>query len=281
MDKLFSNMLPYEKILIIMGMIFFLVLLFLMIWNVIKKSSITMLLPFFLIPIIMVAYPTIQSIKIGDVIINVKNLTEEVNKNPADTLANKQLTEALVQLKSKDRVTQNSNALITLANAQIALGKYDSASLYLNKADNVDPDSKEVLSTKEDLNRKIILRENFSRSVSQLNGQIDHLKKYPEDTEYVHQIVKTLSALETPGYVNPNELITIAKSYAIVGSKDQSLQIINKLNSSGNIHISNLKDSIQNQTYQDQFFKHTVTPEVNMADIQKIRLNQTMIRKLK
>ncbi len=95
MNNLFNNMLSYETILAIMGMIFFLVLVFALVWSVLKKRNITKLLPFFIIPIIMVAYPTLKSIKIGDFILDIQAQSKIVENNPRDTAAVKRLEESL------------------------------------------------------------------------------------------------------------------------------------------------------------------------------------------
>ncbi|MGH2643164.1 MAG: hypothetical protein ACRDE2_04395, partial [Chitinophagaceae bacterium] len=153
---------PYEVALLIMGIGFFLILIFLLIWCVMKKRAITSLLPFFLLPIIMVAYPAIKSVKVGNIVINntnqVEKLTGIVSNNPGDTAAVEKLKNAVVQLKNTKGVEQNGSALIAIANAQIAIGRYDSASLYLNKAEKVAPGMKRIDSSRRVLVRKIKLR---------------------------------------------------------------------------------------------------------------------------
>lgn len=275
-------MLPYEEVLTIMGIVFFLVLLFLLIWNVIKQRSVTLLLPFFLVPVIMVAFPTLQSVKVGDIVINVKELTKKVQDDPSDTAAVQELKENLAQLKDNERLFQNDNALLAVANAQIALGRYDSASLYLHKAERINPESEAVFATKNDLNEKLKVRENFSNKIIELNTRIDHLKQVPQDTQTVYQIAKALSEIQMPTYLNPNEMTALAKSYAIIGDRQQSLQILGKLEAAGqpsDINVNNLKDSIQNNSYQRQFFKGETAPKApDMELIQnKNLLNKTVI----
>lgn len=289
MNKLFNNMAPYQAILAIMGMVIFMALVFLLIWSVMKKRSITLLLPFFLIPVIMVAFPTLKSIKVAGISIDIQEtqkLAAVVSNNPADTAAANRLEENITQLKKNDNFSKNSDALLAVAKGQLALGKYDSASLYLNKAEKIAPDSKEIMATKHVLNQKIKLRENFSMSVQKLNRQIEHLKQSPGDTQSVHQIVETLSNLKAPAYVHSNEVVTLAKAYAITGDQQQSLKAINKINTAAipeNSNINNLKDSIQNSTYQKQFFKHTVPPKIIIPQSvqNKQILNQSVIHRIK
>lgn len=158
MNNLFKNMLPYEVMLTVMGIVVFLVLIFALIWNVVKGRSVAGLLPVFLIPVVMVAYPTLQSIRIGEVLINIKNQTAIVQNNPSDTNAANLLKESLNQVKTNSRFLQNGHALLVVANAQAALGRYDSASLYLHKAAKISPQSEELLSAQKALNEKIEVR---------------------------------------------------------------------------------------------------------------------------
>lgn len=273
MNGFFQNMLPYEVILVIMGMVLFLALVFLLIWSVMKKRSVTTLLPFFLLPVIMVAYPTIKSIKIGNIAIDninkVKGLTDIVTEHPADTAAAGQLKDAVAQLKATQRIGQNGTALLTIANAQMALGKYDSASLYLDKAIKVAPAMGQIDSSKQALRQKIKLREDFSKNIGALNDEIEQLKKSPDDTQSVQRITDALTILKYPDYVHPNEALTLAKCYAIAGDRQQSLNIITRLDTTvldqGNI-VDQLKDSIRNNTYQLQFFRHAVPPKTILLD---------------
>lgn len=162
MNDLFKNMPSYETILVIMAIPLFLILIFLLIWCVIKKRTITALLPFFLLPIIMVAYPAIKSVKVGNIVIDntsqVEKLTGIVSDNPGDTVAVTKLKNAVVQLKNTKGVEQSGNALLAIANAQIAIGRYDSASLYLNKAEKVAPGMERIDSSRRVLVRRIKLK---------------------------------------------------------------------------------------------------------------------------
>ncbi|TAM99612.1 MAG: hypothetical protein EPN39_06140 [Chitinophagaceae bacterium] len=162
MNDLFKNMPSYETILVIMAIPLFLILIFLLIWCVIKKRTITTLLPFFLLPIIMVAYPAIKSVKVGNIVIDntsqVEKLTGIVSNNPGDTVAVAKLKNAVVQLKNTKGVEQSGNALLAIANAQIAIGRYDSASLYLNKAEKVAPGMERIDSSRRVLVRRIKLK---------------------------------------------------------------------------------------------------------------------------
>lgn len=278
-NDFFDSMPPYEFILLIMGVVFFLVLLFLLVWGIMHKRSISTLLPFFLAPIIMVAYPTIKSVTIGNVVINTTNTVTEftkiVDNNPGDTVAVANLKKATTELKTTKGVEQNGQALLAITNAQIAMGSYDSASLYLNKAEKVAPGLAKIGVTRQVLTNKIKLQQDFSSNISLLNEEIGKLKRSQGDTVYLHRIAQTLANLKVPEYVHSNELVTVAKSYAVIGNQEQSLAIIQKLSAPSaaeNNHITALKDSIEQHTYQKQF--------VNQAQTSRISLTKTMQNKI-
>lgn len=109
----------------------------------------------------MVGYPSVKSIQVGNDIIGIQKLTQEVNQNPGDSITRKSLAVAVSQLKSNNRLPGSKAGLIAVANAQIALGKLDSASLYINKAEILSPESPEVKSLKERLNTKRIQKSDF------------------------------------------------------------------------------------------------------------------------
>lgn len=258
MNSLFKNMLSYEIILAVMGMVIFIALVFLLIYNVMKKQSITTLLPFFLVPIIMVAYPTLKSIKVGDIILDIQEQAKIVEQNPKDTAAAQQLEKSIAQIKSNDRLLNNSNALVAVANAQMVLGNYSAATNFLNKAKQVDPETAGIVSVGNELNQRIEVRNNFVNKIDDLKNQISNLKRSPGDTLSLKKLNKTLAEINPPRYVQPDEAVVIAKSYAIAGEKQQSLQIINKLDSTQSAsknNIATLKDSIRDQSYQKQFVR--------------------------
>jgi hypothetical protein len=205
--------------------------------------------------------------------------------DPTDTARVAQLEQKTAELKATRGAGGSGKALLAITNAQIALGQYDSASLYLDKTEKIAPGADKIDSTRQVLTKKIKLREDFSNRIHILNDQMDQLKQSPGDTGSVRQIVKTLSDLEVPAYVHTNELVTLARSYAVTGNPEQSLQVMKKLSESaspGDPDIHNLKDSIQNNTYQKQFFKHAAPPKIKLPGTvqNKQMLDHAVIQKL-
>lgn len=257
-------MLPYEIILSVMGIIIFLALIFLMVWMVMKKRSITILLPFFLISIVMVAFPTLSSVKVGDFIIEIREQAKLVRNNPNDTEAVQNLLNSLNQIDSNKKLLNNSDALIAAAEAKIVLGDYESASEYLEKGKELNPESAEISSTQDLLNEKIASKKQFQKNINSLNIAIEQLKETPSDSRAIRSVEEILTEMKAPDYVSADEVLTIARSYAIVGQQKQSLQAIDIIKPSSeqeNNNINNLKDSIENNNF------HRQIPE-NLREIQ-------------
>lgn len=277
-------MLSYEIILAVMGMVFFLVLLFALVWSIMKKRTFIKLLPFFILPIIMVAYPTLKSIRVGDIILDIQAQSKIVENNPGDTSAVKKLEASLEQLKGDERLSNNSDALLAAARAEMVLGNYDSASVSLDKAQQADPNTAGIVSLRNELNQKIELNNVFINNVAKLKTQIATLKESPGDTESINKINHTLSEIKVPRYVKPDQVLTIAKAYAISGDKQQSLKIIDHVASAPNSEkrLTPLKDSIVNQTFQKQFYRHgtpiKITPDSTLHN-KVIFKNPVIIRR--
>jgi hypothetical protein len=129
--EFFEGLLPYEIVLLIMGGILFAVLLFMLIYFVINKRSYMGILPFFIIAIIMVGFPSIQKIKIDNGIIEIEKLSKTVEQNPADTEAKRKLEIKLKEVG--DRQISTSRNLKILEKASIAVGNDQMAVDYRNK----------------------------------------------------------------------------------------------------------------------------------------------------
>lgn len=264
MGEFYSTMPPFDTTLFILGIIFFLVLLVLLIWSVVKAHPFKALTPFFLLPVFMIAYPSVRSISFSGILVETNNQVKAVTQNPADSSARKSLENDLAKLKSSNLLSKSERGLTAVASAQIALGKYDSASLYLDRANNLNPASKEVPVLRKELNYQVTITNNFLKNISSLNEQIRQLQQSPGNSQSLNNIAQILTSIRMPPYVQPNDILTLAKSYAITGNTQQSLEAINKLSevsSENDMKLNLLKDSISGGDFQKQFFRGEVHPK--------------------
>lgn len=266
MKEFISHSQPFELVLAILGIVLFLALLFILIWNAIHKRSFAALLPFFILPIGMIAYPTIKSLKVPGIEIEIINrtleLSQKVTNNPSDTAAIRDLKLITGELKGKDQLSKNPQALVAVVKAEQALGRYDSAAVYLGKADKIAPNSNEVESVRKSLRKDIKVRNTFEKDVGQLNKTLGELKQKPGDSASVNRIHAILGNLNAPPFIYSNQAMIIAKSLAVAGYQQQSIKVLNTLKENGPLNVASLdglKDSIETQTFQRKFYKNEVS----------------------
>lgn len=128
---LFEGLLSYEIVLLALGMLLFLVLLFLLIFCVITKRSYVGILPLFLVCIIMLGFPSIQKIKFDNGVLEIEKLTKKVEQNPRNIEAKRELETKLKQIEGKEISTPST--LRILEKAYTVVGDSPKATIYRNK----------------------------------------------------------------------------------------------------------------------------------------------------
>lgn len=248
MSKFFNGMLPFEIVLLIMGVIIFLALIFLLIWNDLKKEKIVALLPFFLIPVILVGYPSVQSVEFKDDGLSIQKYTQDVKADPTDTASIHALTDKLEAFRSNpSRVMNNPEALATIAGAQLALGNLDSAALTIGQASRIAPQSGDVKRTAAEINQHLVVRQQFNSGVSSLEQDLLKLQSHPGDTLATGNITRVLSTMQQPAYIDAPSALVLAKALAVMNQPAQSVQVINQVLSTNasSVEARQLKASIQ------------------------------------
>ena len=89
--KLLEGIQLHELVLIILGFILGLVLIFVFLFGALRGKPNLKLLYGFIAPLIMIGYPSIQSIEFSKDVIKIDKLVEQVNRNPTDTVATRAL----------------------------------------------------------------------------------------------------------------------------------------------------------------------------------------------
>lgn len=145
----FDGLYLYEIVLLVLGVLFFLVLLFVLVYSIMTKQAIKGFIFIFLIPIIMIGYPSIQKIKIGNIEIEIARLTHAVEQNPTDTKARAALIERLSEIER--RPISSPSSLIKLAKAHAVIGNRTKADTYIDSVLKVKPYSKEAIILRKSL----------------------------------------------------------------------------------------------------------------------------------
>lgn len=230
MSTFFSGMLPFEIVLLMMGVVAFAALIFLLIWNSIKKQKIISLLPFFLIPVLLVGYPSVQSVQFNNDGLTIQKYTQAVMQDPTDTAATRVLNEKLEAYKSNpSRVMHNAGALTTIANAQLALGNLDSARLTIRQASSIAPNSGDIKRASEEIDQHLAIRQQFQRQIGELQQSLVKLQSDPGDTAATGHITSLLTSLKQPTYVDASSALVMAKALAVMNQPTQSVQVIDKV----------------------------------------------------
>ncbi len=135
MKNLFDGLLLYEVTLLILGVILFLILSIGLLYYIIKKEQIAKLLAFFIIPIVMIGYPSINQISISNDKIELTKYQQQLIENPDDSVAMKKV-ETITE-KLEERATSPKD-LVQVSTSNLLLGNNVKAVNLANKALSMD-----------------------------------------------------------------------------------------------------------------------------------------------
>jgi tetratricopeptide (TPR) repeat protein len=219
----------YEIILMITGGILFLALVFALIWNVVKGKNIVSLLPFFFLPILMIGWTAIKSVSYDNGKIDIEKTANELIKNPADTALQKKLEKSVAAFDTT-RATNDPVALNNISKAYYALGKYDDASVYNQKALSINPGLPQAINLKAGIEKQAAIKTNFRQSIQELSNSVAAADtgKAALTPAAAQKIVGILQTIKHPVYTDEKSSLVIAKALALINKKEQSMQVVNK-----------------------------------------------------
>lgn len=222
--KLLQGIQVHEIILMILGFILGLSLVFVFIYTALKNRLNLLLIYFFIAPVVMIGYPSIRSIEFGKDVVKIERLVEQVNNDPLDTDAQKELINNLKQLPAS-RCKTSSEAMLAIAHAQTALGQYDSAFVTINRAVELDPNSVRARESHRAIEEKKETQKRFEKRIRQLEDVIKKLEKQPADTKLRDTIAQNLRQLDAPVHLENHQIILVAKALAIMDNKLEAVAI--------------------------------------------------------
>ena len=135
MEGIFSGLLLYEVVLLILGVFLFLILSVGLLFYIIRKEQIKKLLLFFVLPIIMIAYPSIKEISISKDKIQLTKYQEEFIKNPNDSVAREKVIEYTKKLEDRASSPEDN---VQISKSKLLLGNHNEAIDFANKASSKD-----------------------------------------------------------------------------------------------------------------------------------------------
>jgi len=122
---MFDGLHSYEIVLMVLGIVMFVMLAAVMFLYVYRERKLTTLLPFFMLPVVMIGLPAFQKISFGNNVVSVEKALATLERNPGDTKARAELAESVNQIAP--RPTTDPKVNLTLARAYKALGQRDHA----------------------------------------------------------------------------------------------------------------------------------------------------------
>ena len=255
--KLLEGVSLSELILMGLGLVLGIVLLSVFVYTAIKKEPNLNLIYAFLIPVIMIGYPSIQKVQFDKGVVTIDKYAAEVEKNPLDTTAHKQLNQAIEAIPA-GVAKESSSAMTAIAKGQAALGQYETARVTANKAWELDSTSPKVVEVRNMIRSRQIEKRRFDDDVNKLGDKVsrwEHNHNDSKDRDSIGQVLHSIDAPkngESPLHVDPKSLLTVAKAAAIDGHSQDALKMLDdilKINPDSQEAIE-LKRRIENKEFE-------------------------------
>ncbi|HVU56293.1 MAG TPA: hypothetical protein VHD83_14610 [Puia sp.] len=229
--SIFNGLYGYEVIMLVLGVMLFLVLIFILLRSVVKDQPWGKLVPFFLLPIFMIGFPSFKKLSYDDGKIELEKATHSLSDDPTDTTIRKQAEAAIRSVEGRGQ--QDPGALVALAGAHWALGNYDSCQQLVMKAEGLSPADTALRRQIGTLQAKVQLHNQFKRDVDVLDGYLKRIQSGDKDTALARSMAAILDTLKKPVYVSDKDALVISKAYVALDHPDKALQVTDKIVESG------------------------------------------------
>jgi tetratricopeptide (TPR) repeat protein len=206
---------PGEVVLLILGIVLFVVLVIAFFYQLTHQRSIAALLGFFILPVVMIGYPTITSIQYGNGVVTVEKSTDQLLNNPADAQSRQALEQQVQGISA--RASGDPKDTVTLAKAQFALGHEEEAAQNLQKA----------LQAKADLPEALLLKQKMEIAQN-LQSLAAKVEQEPANQEARNDLQKNITAAGQLKWANPNAVTSLARAQTALGDHTAALKTINQ-----------------------------------------------------
>lgn len=125
LERLTDGLQLHEVAMFILGVLLFVVLLFLIVLFALRKRQLKPLLLFFIIPIVMLGWPSIAKIQLNKEGLILVNTLKELERNPDDIALQKKVEQSIQVLEEKN--VNAPDLLADIANAKYLLGNDQAA----------------------------------------------------------------------------------------------------------------------------------------------------------
>lgn len=209
---------------LVCGIVLFVFVLGLLVYLVINKRSAVWLLPLFVVAIIMIGFPAIQSFKIGGAEVDLKSSLDFANQHPGDTTVTNQLAQSVDQMESLI-TTNGSTAAVAeqIARGNEILGRTDQAIQWAGAALNKSPGS----TTAQELLARVQIQKLIPPNLTKVTPEAR-----PE-------LVKALSALNQQSNLSADSHLTLSRAQWVLGQTNEAVASLRSaFETDTNLHTS-------------------------------------------
>ena len=209
MATLTDGLFVYEIVLAVLGSLLFLLLIPLLWRQVWQGRPYRGLLAFFLLPVGMIGFPGLESIKYEKGILTLARATSQLEQDPDDPDARQVVEQQVVE--ATNRPTTNPEAKIQIARAQFALGEHAVAEATVDQALQAQPASPAA----RDLKDRIL----FDRTLSELAVKVE---QDPTDAPARQQLQAAVLEAVEQSVASPTMLVNIAAGAVALGRTEEA-----------------------------------------------------------
>ena len=286
--NIFQNLCPHESILMILGIVLFAALIFVLIWSVVKEKKVGILLPFFLLPVIMVGYPSLGTIKYENNKFELENQKQKLFEGDFTPEEYEAFTTAYLAIAQSCKSNHDPEAQESLAEAQLATGNFEEAREIASRTLNLQPGNLAAQEIVRQSSEQIQQENVFLEKINQLNRIISLTESQSmERVEAVKRMAEILAGLQLPQNIESRDALVMAKALAYTGEKKSALEMVNqviqnpRVNREEMARAAELKAEIENDRYappqretlqQEEFQQNpALSPEI--INQQRLKMN--------
>lgn len=196
--KFFNGLYSFEIVLMVLGVLLFVALLIAFLRLVFTGKPYAALLMFFVLPIVMIAYPSIQSVTFGNDSVTIDKGTTELLDHPDDKQLRATLQADVEKISA--RPARDAETAATLARAHFALGNDEAAQANLQKALQANPN----LPAAKELQQKIELTHKLTTLTATVAAKDDPAAKA--------ELAKTVSQINQLKLANPQARAAVQRA---------------------------------------------------------------------
>jgi tetratricopeptide (TPR) repeat protein len=203
--KIFDGMFLYEITLLFLGIVLFLVMIVILIGKVYTRQSLNVLIPFFVLPVVMIGFPGISQANFMNGMLTLQTKTNLALEQPDNQELLDEISQEVANLSS--RPIRRPENLMILGEAYEAVGKNNEAERVSEAVLQKQPDNADA----QNLQLRLSLREN-----------IEQVRENPEDTQAVREMKRNISALEASPERDTRDMLLLTRVHNTLGDASKA-----------------------------------------------------------